>query len=83
METKELFTEKLKKGYRTYFFDIKQAESKSLYITITESKKIADGFEHHKVMVFEEDIDDFTNAFRNCMVKYHQLKNEQPISKTN
>ena len=83
METKELFTEKLKKGYRTYFFDIKQAESKSLYITITESKKIADGFEYHKVMVFEENIENFTTAFRNCLVKYKQLKNDQSIVKTN
>ncbi|MDD4971713.1 MAG: DUF3276 family protein [Paludibacter sp.] len=83
METKELFTEKLIKGHRTYFFDIKQTESKSLYITITESKKIADGYEHHKVMVFEENIEDFTNVFRNCLLKYKQLKNEPSIIKTN
>ena len=83
METKELFTEKLIIGNKTYFFDIKQTVRKSLYITITESKMIADGFEHHKVMVFEENIEDFTTAFRNCLVKYKQLKNDQSIVKTN
>jgi hypothetical protein len=83
METTKLYTEKLTKGSRTYFFDIKKSVRKSLYFTISESKRTADGFEHHEIMVFEEDVEDFINAFRECIVSFRKLKNNQPASTVN
>lgn len=44
MENKELFTDKITKGNRTYFFDVKRSESGSLYLSVSESKRTDDGF---------------------------------------
>ncbi len=35
----EIFSEKVKAGKRTYFFDVKSTRSNDYYLTITESKK--------------------------------------------
>ena len=79
MENAELYTQKLTRGKRSYFFDIKQTEQKDFYIKITESKKSIDGFEHHRIMVFEEDITEFTDAFRQCLNGYRKLKEVQTV----
>lgn len=79
MEHTELYTQKLTRGKRSYFFDIKQTEQKDFYIKITESKPSNNGFEHHRVMVFEEDIDDFMVSFTQCLANYHKLKEVQLI----
>jgi ASC-1-like (ASCH) protein len=55
----EIYTEQLKRGNRTYFFDIKRASNEVLYLTITESKKKDSDYEKFKLMVFEEDLDQF------------------------
>lgn len=55
---KELHTEQIKAGKRTYFFDIKETVHGKNYLTITESKKKDDGsFERHNIMVFPEDLE--------------------------
>ena len=77
MEHTELYTQKLTRGKRSYFFDIKQTEQKDFYIKITESKPSNNGFEHHRVMVFEEDMEGFTDAFRQCLIEYRKLKVEK------
>ena len=80
MEHTELYTQKLVRGKRSYFFDIKQTEQKDYYFTIRESKRTADGFEHHRLMVFEEDIEDFMVSFTQCLASYHKLKEAQPVN---
>lgn len=77
MEHTELYTQKLTRGKRSYFFDIKQTEQKDFYIKITESKSINNGFEHCRVMVFEEDIEDFMVSLTQCLASYHKLKEAQ------
>ena len=54
----EVFSEKVKAGKRTYFFDVKKTRGNDLYLTITESKRkngTEDGgvaeFEKHKIFV--------------------------------
>ena len=79
MEHTELYTQKLNRGKRSYFFDIKQTEQKDFYIKITESKKTNNVFEHHRVMVFDEDIEDFMVSFTQCLANYHKLKEAQLI----
>lgn len=74
MEHTELYTQKLVKGKRTYFFDVKQTEQKDFYLTLTESKRSVDGFVRNNVMVFEEDIEDFMVSFTQCLASYHKLK---------
>lgn len=62
-ERKELFSEKVTAGSRTYFFDIKQSQAGTLYLVISESKPVGAEFEHHRVMIFEENIEAFKAGF--------------------
>lgn len=48
------------RGNRTYFFDLKMASNDSLYLKISERKKVkSDKFEGRNIMVFEEELDTF------------------------
>ena len=62
----EIFTERVKAGKRTYFFDVKATRSNDYYLTITESKRKykEDGFtyEKHKIFLYKEDFDKFVEA---------------------
>jgi len=66
----EIFSSKISKGSRTYFFDIKINERGDHYLTITESKKSGNDFERRRIMVFEEDIQDFEDAFQKILVQF-------------
>ena len=62
----EVYSEKVRAGKRTYFFDIKETKSSDYYLTITESKRKfkEDGFfyEKHKIFLYKEDFDKFIEA---------------------
>lgn len=62
-ERKELFSQKIRAGLRTYFFDVKQTKEKSLYLVISETKAVGTDHEHHRVMIFEEFIEAFMAGF--------------------
>lgn len=74
MNNKDLYSDKLTKGRRTYFFDINKSEKGDLYLKVSESKKTESGFEHHRLIVFEEDIKDFSEAFQKALTKFTELK---------
>ena len=65
----EVFSSRIQKGSRTYFFDIKLNEREECYLTITESKKTGENFDRHRIMVFEEDIEDFADLFQNALLE--------------
>jgi len=69
----DIFSSKITKGSRTYFFDIKQNERREFYMTITESKKSGDEFERRRIMIFEEDIQDFADLFQKTFVEFKRL----------
>lgn len=73
----EIYSEKVKAGKRTYFFDVKSTRSSDFYITITESKKRFkdDGFvyEKHKIFLYKEDFNKFMEALNNTL---NHVKNE-------
>ncbi len=75
----EIFSEKVKAGKRTYFFDVKSTRSNDYYLTITESKKRYnqndDGFtyEKHKIFLYKEDFNKFMDALNNTV---NHVKNE-------
>ena len=53
---------------RTYFFNVKENRSGDLFLNIVESKKHGEGdFNRHQVVLFEEDIDAFTQAFEKAI----------------
>lgn len=67
----EIYSEKVKAGKRTYFFDVKSTRSNDYYLTITESKKRfkEDGFtyEKHKIFLYKEDFNKFLEALTNTV----------------
>lgn len=75
----EIFSEVVKAGKRTYFFDVKSTRSNDYYLTITESKKRNnkdDGgftYEKHKIFLYKEDFHKFVEALTNTM---NHVKNE-------
>ncbi|MDH5610794.1 MAG: PUR family DNA/RNA-binding protein, partial [Cyclobacteriaceae bacterium] len=62
----EIYSERVRAGKRTYFFDVKSTRSNDYYLTITESKRRfkEEGFvyEKHKIFLYKEDFDKFIEA---------------------
>ncbi|MEQ8715779.1 MAG: DUF3276 family protein [Cyclobacteriaceae bacterium] len=65
-DREEIYSERVRAGKRTYFFDIKATKSNDYYLTITESKRRYkdDGYfyEKHKIFLYKEDFDKFVAA---------------------
>lgn len=60
---KELFSQMVKAGQRTYFIAVREASNQHKYITLTESKLVEkDKFERHNIMIFQDKINDFVDA---------------------
>ncbi|MCD6365917.1 MAG: DUF3276 family protein [Bacteroidales bacterium] len=65
----EIFSQVLRAGKRTYFFDVKVTSADDYYLTITESKKRFDNrqgkpfYEKHKIFLYKEDFDNFMDSF--------------------
>ncbi len=65
----EVFSQVLRAGKRTYFFDVKVTSNNDYYLTITESKKRFDNrqgkpyYEKHKIFLYKEDFDNFMDSF--------------------
>jgi len=70
-EKQEIFSERVRAGKRTYFFDVKATRSNDYYLTITESKRKYkdDGYtyEKHKIFLYKEDFDKFVCALNNTV----------------
>lgn len=73
----EIYSERVRAGKRTYFFDIKATRSNDYYLTITESKRRykEDGFfyEKHKIFLYKEDFNKFVTALNDTV---NHVKNE-------
>ena len=62
-----LFTEKVKGGTRTYFFDVKKASNGSEYLIITEQKKEGEKFKRERVFVFDNDLKEFIGGLKKAL----------------
>ncbi len=62
----EIYSQRVRAGKRTYFFDVKSTRSNDYYLTITESKRRYkdDGYfyEKHKIFLYKEDFNKFVEA---------------------
>jgi len=63
-EQEEIFSQVLRAGRRTYFFDVRATKAGDYYLTVTESKKFThdDGSFHykkHKIYLYKEDFNEF------------------------
>ena len=56
-EREELYSQRVRAGKRTYFFDVRTTRGGDYYVTITESKKVFndDGFyyQKHKIYLYK------------------------------
>jgi hypothetical protein len=64
IEQEEIFSQVLRAGRRTYFFDVRATKADDYYLTVTESKKFThdDGsfhYQKHKIYLYKEDFTDF------------------------
>jgi len=64
VEQDEIFSQVLRAGRRTYFFDVRATKADDYYLTVTESKKFThdDGsfhYQKHKIYLYKEDFTDF------------------------
>jgi hypothetical protein len=60
----EVYSEKIRAGKRTYFFDVRSTRSNDYYITITESKRRYNGrgYDKHKIFLYKEDFNKFLTS---------------------
>ena len=69
----ELFSSRVNTEKRTYFFNVKQNRTGDVFLNIVESKKRERpdggeaGFERHSVIVFDEDVPAFVEAFQQAL----------------
>lgn len=68
----EIYTKVVRAGKRTYFFDVKATRKEDYYLTITESKKRLgkEGkvfYEKHKIFLYKEDFDKFTDGLNDAV----------------
>lgn len=81
MDKNELIhSEKLTNGGRNYFFDLKRSNQGDLFLSISESKKTDSGFEHHRIMIFEEYFESFSNVLSKILSTI--IKEKDPAKKS-
>ncbi|MDQ2177216.1 DUF3276 family protein [Marinifilum sp. D714] len=78
----EIFSNAVRAGKRTYFFDVKATRKNDYYLTITESKKRYDkegnySFEKHKVFLYKEDFDKFSEGLLEAL-DFIKSSNKEP-----
>jgi len=75
----DVYSQSLRAGNRTYFFDVKSTKSEDLYLTITESKRRFNNdngkfyYEKHKLFLYPEDFAEFTDHLNATLEKIKEL----------
>lgn len=85
VEQEEIFSQVLRAGRRTYFFDVRATKAGDYYLTITESKKFTndDGSYHykkHKIYLYKEDFTEFREILGEMTDYIIDEKGEEVIS---
>jgi hypothetical protein len=85
LEQEEIFSQVLRAGRRTYFFDVRATKADDYYLTITESKKFThdDGSFHykkHKIYLYKEDFSEFNEMLKAATDYIINEKGEEVIS---
>ena len=86
-EREEIFSQAVRAGKRTYFFDVKATRRNDYYLTITESKKRyhKDGrffYEKHKIFLYKEDFDKFVEGLTQVIDYIKENRPEELIDET-
>lgn len=69
----DIFSNAVRAGKRTYFFDVKATKADQYYLTITESKRRFNAeqgkfyYEKHKVFLYQEDFEKFSDGLSSAI----------------
>ncbi len=71
-DQEEVFSEAVRAGKRTYFFDVKQNRHGEKYIVVTESRRRSEqegiySFEKSKIFLYKEDFEKVESAFHKVL----------------
>ena len=71
-EPEEVYSQRVKAGKRTYFFDVKATRAQDYYLTITESRRRNNSddsvsYEKHKIFLYKEDFLKFVDALQDAV----------------
>ncbi len=85
LDQEEIFSQVLRAGRRTYFFDVRATKAGDYYLTVTESKKFThdDGSFHykkHKIYLYKEDFSEFNEMLQKATDYIINEKGEEVIS---
>jgi len=85
VEQEEIFSQVLRAGRRTYFFDVRATKADDYYLTVTESKKFThdDGsfrYQKHKIYLYKEDFKDFHEMLAKATDYILEEKGDEVIS---
>ncbi len=85
IDQEEIFSQVLRAGRRTYFFDVRETKAGDYYLTVTESKKFThdDGSFHykkHKIYLYKEDFEEFNEILKKSTDFIVNEKGEEVIS---
>ena len=81
----EIFSETVRAGKRTYFFDVKSTRGGEYYLTITESKRRFNNdsgkffYEKHKLFLYKEDFEKFANGLKSTIDFIQSGKSPEPV----
>lgn len=83
----ELYSNAVRAGKRTYFFDVRETRGNDHYLTITESKKIFDDagnfrYEKHKIFLYKEDFEKFGTALTEAVGIIQKLQGDSSTDDT-
>lgn len=84
---KEIYSKVVRAGRRTYFFDVKATRADDYFLTITESRKMADQqgspyYEKHKIHLYKEDFEKYIEGL-NTALDYIRDSKPQFFTKEN
>lgn len=89
MQEREIvFSKAIKAGKRIYYLDVKKNRKEEMFLSITESKKVIQGegddsqisFEKHKIFLYKEDFEKFTNGLNQAIGFINESQGEANIA---
>ena len=66
-EKKELFSQRIVAGRRTYFFDVRETQDGTRYLVISESRLVDGEYKHDRIMIFQEHIPAFIEGLKRTL----------------
>ena len=67
----EVYSQRVRAGKRTYFFDIKATRGGDFFLVITESRRRSQGerftYEKHRIFLYKEDLINFREALQDSL----------------